>query len=57
MKSKSKAKSDEERPTVQTVRLERPLFLRLKIFGAKKRRSTQDILRTALIEYLKKMKS
>jgi hypothetical protein len=46
----------EERPIVQTVKLEPALFVRLKTFGAKTRRSNQDILRTALIEYLSKVK-
>ena len=46
----------EERPIVQTVKLEPALFVRLKVFGAKTRRSNQDILRSALIEYLNKTK-
>ncbi len=45
----------EERPIVQTVKLEPALFVRLKTFGAKTRRSNQDILHSALTEYLKKM--
>jgi hypothetical protein len=53
---KAKAKTPQDRPTTQTVKLERPLFLRLKIFSAKTRRTSQDILRSALIEYLKKVK-
>jgi hypothetical protein len=44
----------EERPIVQTVKLEPTLFVRLKTFGAKTRRTNQDILRSALIEYLNK---
>jgi len=51
MKPKTK-----ERPIVQTVKLDSALYVRLKTFGAKTRRSNQDILYTALIEYLKKMK-
>lgn len=51
-----KPKGKEEKPVVQTVKLEQPLFIRLKLFGAKSRRSNQDILRTALIEYLRSMK-
>jgi predicted transcriptional regulator len=54
--NKAKGKTPEDRPTTQTVKLERPLFLRLKMFAAKNRRTSQDILRTALIEYLTKMK-
>lgn len=46
-----------ERPIVQTVKLEQSLFVRLKTFGAKTRRSNQDILHTALIEYLNKVKA
>jgi len=52
---KTKNRPREEKPVVQTVKLETPLFVRLKTFGAKTRRSNQDILRSALIEYLKKM--
>jgi len=53
---KSKTMAAEERPIVQTVKLEPALFVRLKTFGAKTRRTNQDILRTALIEYLNKSK-
>jgi hypothetical protein len=53
---KPKGKDTEEKPVVQTVKLEQPLFVRLKLFGAKTRRSNQDILHTALREYLTKMK-
>jgi hypothetical protein len=52
---KEKSAAD-ERPIVQTVKLEPALFVRLKTFGAKTRRSNQDILRSALIEYLNKSK-
>jgi hypothetical protein len=45
----------QERPVVQTVKLDPTLFVRLKTFGARTRRTNQDILRTALIEYLRKM--
>ncbi|HET9366386.1 MAG TPA: hypothetical protein VFP71_15375 [Candidatus Angelobacter sp.] len=55
MKAKNQ-KAAEDRPIVQTVKLEPALFVRLKIFGAKTRRSNQDILRTALIDYLKNAK-
>lgn len=53
---KPKSKAAEEKPVVQTVKLEHSLFVRLKTFSAKTRRSNQDILQTALIEYLKKTK-
>jgi predicted DNA-binding protein len=45
----------EEKPVAQTVKLEQRLFERLKVFSAKTRRTHQDILRTALLEYLKQM--
>ena len=51
-----KKPATEERPVVQTVKLETALFVRLKTFSAKTRRTNQDILRSALIEYLKKQK-
>ena len=54
MKVKSAA---EERPSVQTVKLEQDLFVRLKTFSAKTRRSNQDILHSALMQYLTKMKA
>jgi predicted DNA-binding protein len=52
-----KTKTTEEKPVTQTVKLEQELFVRLKTYSAKTRRTNQDILRTALIEYLNKMKS
>lgn len=51
---KPKKTVPEERPIVQTVKLEPDLFVRLKTFGAKTRRSNQDILHSALIDYLNK---
>lgn len=53
---KTKTKVEHDKPVTQTVKLEMPLFVRLKTFSAKTRRSNQDILHTALIEYLRKMK-
>jgi hypothetical protein len=53
----AKKSAAEERPIVQTVKLDQALFVRLKVFGAKTRRSNQDILHSALIEYLNKMKA
>lgn len=53
---KPETKAAEDKPVTQTVKLEHALFVRLKTFSAKTRRSNQDILRKALIEYLKKMK-
>ncbi|HKD85413.1 MAG TPA: hypothetical protein VKB58_11750 [Terriglobales bacterium] len=54
---KARKQTAEEKPIVQTVKLEPTLFVRLKVFGAKNRRTNQDILRTALTEYLRKMKA
>ncbi len=54
MKAK-KSKAAEERPIVQTVKLDLTLYVRLKTFGAKTRRTNQDILYAALVDYLKKM--
>ena len=52
-----KSKPAEEKPVAQTVKLEPELFVRLKTFSAKTRRTNQDILRTALVEYLSKNKA
>jgi len=48
-----KSKPAAEKPVAQTVKLEQALFVRLKTFSAKTRRTNQDILRTALVVYLK----
>ena len=53
---KAKSKTAEKKPVTQTVKLEHELFVRLKTFSAKTRRSNQDILHTALVDYLRKMK-
>jgi hypothetical protein len=53
---KPKKEPAEERPIVQTVKLEHALFVRLKLFGARTRRSNQDILHCALVDYLNKTK-
>jgi len=52
-----KSEAAEQKPITQTVKLEQDLFVRLKTFSAKTRRTNQDILRTALIEYLTKNKA
>jgi hypothetical protein len=52
----AKPKAD-EKPIVQTVKLDAATFVRLKTYGAKSRRSNQDILLTALLEYLSKAKA
>jgi hypothetical protein len=54
---KPKEAAPEERPIVQTVKLEPALYVRLKTFSAKTRRTNQDILHSALIEYLGKLKA
>jgi hypothetical protein len=54
---KAKKTEQDERPIVQTVKLDPSLFVKLKTFGAKTRRSNQDILLTALVEYLQKVKA
>ena len=43
-----------EKPRVQTVKLTDDLHVRLATFGAKNRRTNQDILVTALTDYLEK---
>ena len=52
-----KGKPAPEKPVAQTVKLEPELFVRLKTFSAKTRRTNQDILHTALIEYLNRQKA
>jgi hypothetical protein len=53
---RKKAKSEEKKPVVQTVKLDHDLFVRLKTFSAITRRTHQNILKTALDEYLRKMR-
>jgi hypothetical protein len=43
-----------EKPRVQTVKLIDDLHVRLATFGAKNRRTNQDILVAALTEYLER---
>lgn len=52
-----KSKKSEEKPIVQTLKVNQALFVRLKIFAAKTRRTNQDILHTALMDYLRKMRA
>jgi predicted transcriptional regulator len=42
----------EPRPSTQTVKLPEPEFIRLKTLSARTRRKHQDIILTALREYL-----
>jgi predicted transcriptional regulator len=56
MKSRKRTEAY-EKPIVQTVKLDTALFVRLKTFSAKTRRTHQDILHEALLEYLKRTKS
>lgn len=52
---KRKAKSTKKELTVQTLKLDRALHVRLATFGAKTGQSKQDIMYAALDAYLKKM--
>jgi len=54
MKPKTK---QEQRPIVQTVKIGAELYVKLKAYGARARRSNQDIILTALVEYLQRMKA
>lgn len=47
----------EERPIVQTVKIDSALYIKLKTYGARTRRSNQDIILTALTEYLQRVKA
>ena len=40
------------RPVVQTVKVPRDVYIRLKTIGARERRSSQDIILAAVREYL-----
>ena len=42
------------KPVVQTVKVPPDVFVRLKTVGAKERRSSQDIILSALREYLER---
>jgi hypothetical protein len=42
------------RPVVQTVKVPRDVFVKLKTVGARERRSSQDIILAALKEYLER---
>ena len=42
------------RPVVQTVKVPPDVFIRLKTVGARERRSSQDIILSALREYLER---
>ena len=53
----AKGKAADEKPITQTVKIDSALFVRLKMFGAQTRRTNQDILLSALIEYLKNHKA
>ena len=54
---RAKKSAADERPIVQTVKLEPALFVKLKTYGAKTRRSNQDIIHSALVDYLTKSKA
>jgi hypothetical protein len=42
------------KPVVQTVKVPRDVYVRLKTVGAQERRSSQDIILSALREYLER---
>lgn len=46
--------SEPTRPVVQTVKVPPDVFIKLKTIGARERRSSQDIILTALREYLER---
>ena len=46
--------SEPSRPVVQTVKVPPDVFIRLKTVGARERRSSQDIILSALREYLER---
>ena len=46
--------SEPSRPVVQTVKVPPDVFIRLKTMGARERRSSQDIILSALREYLER---
>ena len=48
------AKSEPSKPVVQTVKVPPDVFIRLKTVGARERRSSQDIILSALTEYLER---
>jgi hypothetical protein len=46
--------SEPSKPVVQTVKVPPDVFIRLKTVGARERRSSQDIILSALTEYLER---
>ena len=44
-----------DRPVVQTVKVPPDVYIRLKTIGARERRSSQDIILTAVREYLDRL--
>lgn len=44
--------SDDQQTSVQTLRIKSELLYRLKIHAAKTRKSQQEVMHTALVEYL-----
>lgn len=42
----------QEKQSIQTLRIDQELLLRFKIFAANTRQTQQDVLYTALVEYL-----
>lgn len=54
VEAKTIVNSDNEQRIAVTVRLDGELYTELKIYGAKKRKSNQDIFVAALKEYIRK---
>ena len=50
----SSPSSGPSRPVVQTVKVPPDVFIKLKTVGARERRSSQDIILSALREYLER---
>jgi hypothetical protein len=48
----SKAGNDEEKPVALTLKVDHDTYVRLCTLGATERRTNQDILQQALLEYL-----
>ena len=46
--------TEPSKPVVQTVKVPPDVFIRLKTVGARERRSSQDIILSALTEYLER---
>ena len=52
LETHSLASTEISKPVVQTVKVPPDTYIRLKTFGARERRSSQDIILDAIREYL-----